>query len=68
MAKVGSNYFGASGTLAFAPNESAKLVQISIINDFIAESSENFFLTLSRATNATITTAVPVLASITPPR
>ncbi len=56
-ALVGSDYFSASGTLTFAANETAKLVQISIINDFIAETSENFFLNLSGATNATITTA-----------
>ncbi len=61
---VGSDYFGASGTLTFAANESAKLVQLSIINDFIAESSETFFLTLSAATNAMITTATATITII----
>lgn len=56
-ALVGSDYFAANGSLTFAPNETAKLVQISIINDFIAESPEDFYLTLSAASNAMITTA-----------
>jgi hypothetical protein len=61
---VGSDYFGASGTLTFAANESAKLVQLSIINDFISESTENFFLTLSAATNAMITTATATITIV----
>ncbi len=56
-AKAGSDYFPASRDLTFAANETVKLVQISIIDDFIPESSETFFLTLSNATNATITAA-----------
>lgn len=56
-AKVGSDYFGATGTLTFAPNETVKLVQLSIVNDFIPEPNETFFLNLTGATNATITTS-----------
>lgn len=54
---AGSDFFGASGTLTFAANESVKLIQLSVINDFLPESSENFFLTLSNAVGATITAA-----------
>ena len=63
-AKVGSDYFGASGTLTFAPNESAKLVQISIINDFISEPSETFVLNLSSAVNATITAGQAIITIV----
>jgi len=63
-AKVGSDYFGASGTLTFAPNESAKLVQISVINDFISEPSETFVLNLSSAVNATITAGQAIITIV----
>lgn len=54
-AAQGSDYFAANGTLVFAPNETVKLVQVAIINDFIAEAAENFFLNLSNPVNATVT-------------
>ena len=56
VALAGSDYFSATGTLIFAPNETAKLVQISIINDFIPEPAEDFYLNLSNPSNAMITT------------
>ncbi len=54
-AQQGSDYFGTSGTLTFAPNETAKLVQVAVIDDSISEPTEAFTFRLTNAVNATIT-------------
>lgn len=49
-----SDYLLTAGTITFAPNETAKLVQVPIIDDRISESSEFFTIKLSNS-NASIT-------------
>lgn len=51
-AKQGSDYLATAGTVTFAPNETAKLIQVPIIDDLVSELSETFTLTLSSPTNA----------------
>ncbi|WP_427501197.1 Calx-beta domain-containing protein [Methylomonas sp. MED-D] len=52
-ASAGSDYVAASGSLVFAPGETAKTVKVTLINDTAAESSEAFNLVLSSLSNAT---------------
>ena len=52
-----SDYSGTSGTLTFAPGETTKTVTVATIDDAIAEPAEQFVLTLSAPSGATI--AVP---------
>lgn len=49
-----SDYAANSGTLTFAPGETAKSIGIAVIGDTLDEASENFFVNLSSATNVTI--------------
>ena len=53
-ALTGSDYVAVSGTLTFAPGETAKAVRIPIINDAVAESDETFFFNLFSPVSATI--------------
>ncbi|MEQ1816891.1 MAG: Calx-beta domain-containing protein, partial [Nitrosomonas sp.] len=54
-AAFNSDYLHISGALTFAPGELSKTVSISIINNAVAEVTENFFLVLSSpSANATI--------------
>ena len=54
-ATAGSDYWALSRTLTFNPGELTKTVSVSIINDAIDESNENFLLRLSNVTgNAVI--------------
>ncbi|WP_297325434.1 Calx-beta domain-containing protein [Nitrosomonas sp.] len=54
-AAFNSDYLHTTGTLTFAPGELSKTVSVSIINNAIAEVTENFFLVLSSpSANATI--------------
>ena len=55
-ATKGSDYIAASGTVTFAPNETAKIIQVPIIDDLVSEPAEVFTLTLSNPTNATLGT------------
>jgi glucose/arabinose dehydrogenase len=48
-AKFGSDYLALSGTLNFADGELSKTISISIINDTVAESSEQLTLHFSNA-------------------
>ena len=50
---AGSDFVAASGTLKFAPGETAKTIKVTLLNDSLAESSEVFNLSLSAITNAT---------------
>ncbi|MFH1975506.1 MAG: retention module-containing protein, partial [Pseudomonadota bacterium] len=52
---VGENDYGQqTGTLTFLPGETSKIIQVQILDDSIAEGSENFYVNLSAPTNATI--------------
>ncbi len=53
-AVAGQDYVAASGTLAFAPGESAKTVVVDLIDDALAEPLERFNLVLSGPVNAAI--------------
>ncbi|MCC5635101.1 hypothetical protein LC593_04385 [Nostoc sp. CHAB 5844] len=52
-AVAGSDFVATSGTLNFAPGETAKTVKVTLLNDTISEISEAFNLVLSNLTNAT---------------
>jgi chitinase len=53
-ATAGADYNGTSGTLTFAPGETAKTVSLAIEDDATVEGVETFTLELSNPTNATI--------------
>lgn len=53
-ATSGSDYDATSGTLSFAPGETAKTVTVKIHGDRIPEANETFFLNLSNANHAWI--------------
>jgi len=52
-ALAGSDYVATSGTLSFAPGETAKTVFVTLLNDSLAETSEAFNLVLSNLSAAT---------------
>ena len=52
-ALAGSDYVAASGTLNFAPGETAKTVKVALINDTLQEGAEAFSLALSNLVGAT---------------
>ena len=51
-AKAGADYTAASGTLVFAPGETAKTVTVAILDDAIDEGKETFLLKLSNPQGA----------------
>jgi hypothetical protein len=53
-AKQPADYAAASGTLTFAPAETAKTIAVSIVGDRAVEQDDTFTLTLSDPVNATI--------------
>lgn len=53
-ATVGSDYQLTAGTLIFAPGETEKTVQVSVVPDSVAESDETLLLQLSNADNGII--------------
>ena len=55
-ASAGSDYTAVSGTLSFAPGETAKTLVVPIADDATAEGQESFFLNLTNPNNATIST------------
>ncbi|MGZ8243895.1 Calx-beta domain-containing protein [Methylomagnum sp.] len=58
-AKAGADYISSSGTLSFAPGETAKTVKVVIVNDTETETSESLSLVLSNpSTNSTLGTAI----------
>lgn len=48
------DYTATSGTLVFGPGETQKFVPVTILDDNLIENAENFFVTLTGATNASI--------------
>ena len=63
-ATSGSDYTAASGTLTFAPGETAKSFNIVIIDDNIKESNETFNIVLSNASSATLGSPAGTTVSI----
>ncbi len=57
-ALAGTDYIASSGSLSFAPGETAKTVKVSLINDNLSELSEAFNLVLSSLVGATTLDAV----------
>uniref|UniRef100_UPI0038923078 Calx-beta domain-containing protein n=1 Tax=Acinetobacter baumannii TaxID=470 RepID=UPI0038923078 len=55
-ATSGTDYTSTSGTLTFAVGETSKTITIPILNDFKVENSENYTISLSSPSNATINT------------
>jgi len=53
-ASAGSDYVAASGTITFAAGQTVQAVSVQINGDTAAETNENFTVTLSSPTNATI--------------
>ncbi len=51
-AKAGADYTAASGTLVFAPGETAKTVSVAILDDAVDEGKETFTLRLSNPRGA----------------
>ncbi|HYE66306.1 MAG TPA: Calx-beta domain-containing protein, partial [Pyrinomonadaceae bacterium] len=51
---AGSDYQATTGTLTFAPGETAKTITVAVNSDAIIEGEENFFVNLSNATNGII--------------
>ena len=53
-AASGSDYEAASGTLTFAPGETAKTVEVRALSDLAAEDDETFSVRLSNASGAAV--------------
>ncbi|MBI3837060.1 MAG: hypothetical protein HY288_03895 [Planctomycetia bacterium] len=51
-----NDYIGTSGTLSFAPGETAQLITVLVNGDTAIEQNENFVVNLASAVNANITT------------
>ncbi|MHC0066257.1 FG-GAP-like repeat-containing protein [Nostoc sp. UIC 10890] len=51
---AGIDYTPLTGTLTFNPGVTTQTITVPILDDFIAESSERFFINLTNPTNATI--------------
>ena len=59
---AGTDYIATNGIITFAPGETTKFITVQVLGDTIDEFDETFFLNLSDATNATITSAFSVSA------
>ena len=53
-ALAGSDYSAIAGSVTFAPGETTKTVTVAIVNDTVFEGNENFQVSLSAPTNATL--------------
>ena len=53
-ARAGEDYTRTSGTLRFAPGETAKTVRVPVLDDVVDEGEETFMLRLSAASGAVI--------------
>lgn len=53
-ATAGVDYQPTSGTLTFAPGETTKTINVTIISDTLDEANETYFVNLSNASNGTI--------------
>lgn len=58
-AVAGSDYTATSGTLTFAPGETSKTIVVSILNDTVLESGEQFTVNLTNPTNGAVAAGNP---------
>ena len=59
-ATAGSDYLPAAGTLSFAPGETLKALDVSVLGDTVFEADETFLVTLSNAVGAPIVEGLAV--------
>ena len=57
-AGAGADYIAKTGTLTFKPQITEGVIEITVIGDTLKEADETFTVTLSKPTNATISTGV----------
>jgi endoglucanase len=57
---LGADFINRSGTLQFAPGETAKTVTVTVCGDFAPEANETMILRLSNAVGATISDSLGV--------
>ena len=55
LARAGVDYVARVGTLTFAPGEKTKSVAVTVLDDAVSESNEDFSVSLGDPVNATIT-------------
>lgn len=53
-ATAGSDYVATSGTVTFGPGETQKTFPVTILDDALIENAENFFVTLTGVTGASV--------------
>ncbi len=53
-ARAGADYTAVSGTLSFAPGETARTVEVPVLDDLLHEPTESFSLVLSAANGAAL--------------
>ncbi|MDE0679498.1 MAG: hypothetical protein OXI11_04675, partial [Gammaproteobacteria bacterium] len=63
-AVAGQDYRAKSGTLTFDPGDEPKKISVSIIDDSVSESDENFKVRLSNPSNATLGSAASSTVTI----
>ena len=63
-ATAGQDYTAASGTLTFAANETSKTVEVVLLDDDVAESSETFAVELSSPAGAVLGTRDSAVATV----
>jgi Ca2+-binding RTX toxin-like protein len=63
-ATAGLDYTATIGTLIFAPGDTIKVINVTILNDFLNEADETFTLTLSSPTNASLGALTKVTTTI----
>lgn len=56
-AQAGADYVPVNGTLTFAPGETTKTIPVTVRGDLLDEIDEDFFVTLSTPSGATLATA-----------
>ena len=63
-ATAGVDYTAVAGTLSFAPGTAARTIAVAVHDDRVAEAEESFTLTLSEASNATLSGGAATLEAI----
>ena len=63
-ATAGADYTAVGGTLSFAPGAAARTITVAVHDDRVAEADESFTLTLSEASNATLSGNAATLETI----
>ncbi len=60
----GSDYQSTSGDILFAPGETIKTVSINLLNDYLYEPSEFYYLVLSNAQNANLSLPMTIIGTL----